>query len=599
MATSSSRNPNSGSNDVKALVTSYSSRLWNSLLRFLPSSDSILGLYSRRTTGSSSRSLRRRRKLGLPLPLHSNSLESSSVISDASRVYCVLEDILGHVLSSLHDVQKNLQFWQSRAEGTDAQKAYFMLFERGPRAFVDRTFQLVRRHGEGPTMQRLSHSAAVMISENISILMSLQSCLAKFLAQVYVEVEKFGGALSKEPEQSLPLLLVNVNSLFSKLEASISHPPEIYKSDYSLFGDESNSCALLFERLPGIDQERSQWTDTEVRDAINLIYENLQRLDSYLAFIVSRCQKPRNLTLYWLHYTCGAVGLSICSVWLLRHSSLMGSPDIDNWIHEAKESTTVFWKDHVEQPILSIRDELFETFRRRHKGVMELDEVQLTAISLRRMLLAFSEQTKGQKLPVDASDQELLEIVMARYEEELVHPIQNLVKGELVRGLLIQVQKLKLDIETAMLELNQILKANEINFAILAALPAFFLSLALLMLVRTWITQDKGAEGKGRIARLQRRLLVVEVEKRIMQYQTCLDQGQDEDAQCAFGLVLYSLDRLYRAVERHARATGEWLSLRQDIVDLGKPGFATPYKLAVTSRMERVYDCLLPSSKRR
>ncbi|KAK1293965.1 hypothetical protein QJS10_CPA16g01154 [Acorus calamus] len=215
------------------------------------------------------------------------------------------------------------------------------------------------------------------------------------------------------------------------------------------------------------------------------------------------------------------------------------------------------------------------------------------------MLLAFSEQTKGQKLPVDASDQELLEIVMARYEEELVHPIQNLVKGELVRGLLIQVQKLKLDIETAMLELNQILKANEINFAILAALPAFFLSLALLMLVRTWITQDKGAEGKGRIARLQRRLLVVEVEKRIMQYQTCLDQGQDEDAQCAFGLVLYSLDRLYRAVERHARATGEWLSLRQDIVDLGKPGFATPYKLAVTSRMERVYDCLLPSSKRR
>lgn len=41
----------------------------------------------------------------------------------------------------------------------------------------------------------------------------------------------------------------------------------------------------------------------------------------------------------------------------------------------------------------------------------------------------------------------------------------------------------------AMLELNQILRANEINFAILAALPAFFLSLLLLMLVRTWILQ--------------------------------------------------------------------------------------------------------------
>lgn len=57
------------------------------------------------------------------------------------------------------------------------------------------------------------------------------------------------------------------------------------------------------------------------------------------------------MTLYWLHYTCGTVGLSVCSLWLLRHSSLMGSPDMDNWIREAKESTAGFWKDHVEQPV--------------------------------------------------------------------------------------------------------------------------------------------------------------------------------------------------------------------------------------------------------
>lgn len=41
----------------------------------------------------------------------------------------------------------------------------------------------------------------------------------------------------------------------------------------------------------------------------------------------------------------------------------------------------------------------------------------------------------------------------------------------------------------AMLELNQILRANEINFAILAALPAFFLSLLLIVLVRAWFKQ--------------------------------------------------------------------------------------------------------------
>ncbi|URE17780.1 hypothetical protein MUK42_03493 [Musa troglodytarum] len=78
----------------------------------------------------------------------------------------------------------------------------------------------------------------------------------------------------------------------------------------------------------------------------------------------------------------------------------------------------------------------------------------------------------------------------------------------------------------AMLELDQILRPNEINFAVLTALPAFFLSLVLLMLVRAWVMRDKSAEGRGRVARRQRRLLVVEVERRLVQFQTCMDQGK-------------------------------------------------------------------------
>ncbi|OAY70222.1 Nuclear control of ATPase protein 2 [Ananas comosus] len=437
-----------------------------------------------------------------------------------------------------------------------------------------------------------------MISNKIAILTSLQHCLATFLAEVYLEVDKYRELLARDSDESFPALLVIVNGLFSKLEYIISHPSEIYKSDNMFSSNDGNSCALTFEKLREIDPERSQWTDTEIRDATNLIYQNLQRLDSYLSFILSRCQKPRKMTLYWIRYTGGAVGLSACSLWLLRHSSLMGSSDIDNWIRDAKESMAGFWREHVEQPLISIRDELFETFRRRHKGVMEVEEVQLTANSLHRMLLAFCEQTKGQNLPEDISDQQLLEIVMARYEKEVMHPLQNLLSGELARAMLIQIQKLKLDLETAMLELDQILKANEINFAILAALPAFCLSLLLLMLVRAWILQDKGAEGRGRIARRQRRLLLVDVEKRLMQYKTCMEREMEDDARCKYGLMLYNLDRLYKAVEWHARETGEWLSLRQDIVDLAKPDSKTVYKLAVISRMERMYDCLLPSSRR-
>ncbi|GLT58726.1 hypothetical protein SLA2020_315960 [Shorea laevis] len=582
---------------VKALISFYSNYLRNRFATiFLSSPPNVIGKISN-LARKTSRSASRIRSGGLPLPLPSDSLDFSPAVMKSSRVYDVLNDIMGQTISNLHEIQENLQFWRSRAEGSDARKAYFMVFERGPRAFIDETVQFLRECiSEGSTMQHLTQSASVYISQRIAVLSALRSSLASFLAELYTEVDSHGEDLVKDPEKSLSTLLVTINGLFLKLETAIGQLHSIRQSDSSVEG--SYLFPLQFEKLPDINREKSQWTDCEISDAINLVYKNLHDLDSYISQLVAKHQKPRKVTLYWFHYTCGAVGLSVCSIWLLRHSSLMGSSDIDNWIREAREATYSFYNDHVEQPFLSIRDELFDTFRKRHKGVMEMEEVQLTSNSLHRMLLAFSEQTKGLKFPANASDQEMLEIVMDRYEKELTHPIQNLLGGELVHAMLIQVQKLKLDIETAMLELDQILRANEINFAILAALPAFFLSLILIMSVRTWLKQDTRAEGRGRVARIQRRLLIVEVEKMIMKYQAYLDQQRENDALCTFGLLIYSLDRLYRAVKGHAEATGEWQCLKQDIIELGKPGLQTAYKLTLTSRLERLYDCLLPSLKR-
>ncbi|KAE8696356.1 Thioredoxin-like 3-1 [Hibiscus syriacus] len=51
-----------------------------------------------------------------------------------------------------------------------------------------------------------------------------------------------------------------------------------------------------------------------------------------------------------------------------------------------------------------------------------------------KMLLTFSEQTKGKEFPKNASYQEMLEIVMSRYEKELINPIHNLLHGELTRA---------------------------------------------------------------------------------------------------------------------------------------------------------------------
>ena len=51
-----------------------------------------------------------------------------------------------------------------------------------------------------------------------------------------------------------------------------------------------------------------------------------------------------------------------------------------------------------------------------------------------------------------------------------------------------QVQKLKVDMESAMLEMDQILKSNELSIALVAAIPALIVAGAVTMLIVRWLT---------------------------------------------------------------------------------------------------------------
>uniref|UniRef100_A0ACD5WXM8 Uncharacterized protein n=1 Tax=Avena sativa TaxID=4498 RepID=A0ACD5WXM8_AVESA len=584
MATSPPRSPNSGDPPEAANLTvsagAAPSRGWSSLVaRLPPLSNSILlaavsGFLGRLYAGRRRRRLRRHP--ALPLPVYDDARSSARIANEMPKAFAILEDIVQHTLSNLHSIEKSLLYWKPKAEGSNSHKMYFMIFERGPRAFVEATREtLTRFRSNGSPSKYLLNSASDMVSTKIAVLTSMQNRLAAFLAEVYSEVDNCRGGLTESSDKSLYTLFVLLNTIFSKLE-----------------GQNGNSSQLIFEKLPEVDVESPQWTEALLRDAITLVYQNLQKLDNFVSSQLSSHKKPRNMTIYWLPYTCGAIGLSACSLWLLRHSSLMGSSDLDNWIQDAKESVVGFWDEHVEKPVISIRDELFETFKRTDKRVMEKEEVQLTEESLHRMLVAFVEETSKQRITKDASPQELMEIVMKQYEKESMNPIKNMWSGELARAMLIQVQKLKLDLQEAMLELDQILKANEINFAILAALPAFGLSLLLLLVVRAWAMHDQGAEGRGRIAQQQRWKLLIAAERRLKEFEKCMINEMEDEARCTFGLILYTLDRLYKAVELHAKKTDEWSGLRDDMFNLAKPNVGVADKLAVLQGLKWNYTCL-------
>ncbi|XP_024360120.1 protein DGS1, mitochondrial isoform X2 [Physcomitrium patens] len=537
---------------------------------------------------------------GLPLLLASPLSPNEDETGPVEKVVDVMSITVNQLLEHLHGVTKYLDFWQKLSEGEDNEKLSFMMFERGPWAFFQGIKLFIRASFvEASPGKELIAAASARISERVAVLADLRERLATVTGQVHIEVDKMGEKVSNGQKSRLASseCTVAVLKALSVLEGGYRLPQKDYYNHGVL--SQAVTIVLDFEEIPDILACRLEWSNNELDDALKLVSDNMWKLQNFLDTVMWQYRRPRKVVRNWIQYTGGALGLGIVSSWLFRHSRLGGSSDLDQWTKESVQAASSFLEEHVQQPLQSIRDDLFDTFHKRHRVGHELGDVQLTAESLHRMLKEFVAQTKGNAAAENSSEQQLMELMMSRYETELTHPVRNIFGGELARALLIQVQKLKLDVETAMLDLNQILRANEINFAVLAAMPAFLVALFVGWLLKKPFTEDvKRAEGRGRKAQLLRRMLMVNVENAIMTFQMCVDEDQ-EDAFAQFGTLIYSLDRLHKAVKKPAIESGEWSSLEKDIVELAKPRLSTYYKLAIAGRMERVYEILVPMPKLR
>ncbi|XP_044948941.1 protein DGS1, mitochondrial-like isoform X2 [Hordeum vulgare subsp. vulgare] len=502
-----------------------------------------------------------RRRPALPLSVHS-SVELSAWDIYKMPIGCViLEEIMQRTLSYLRTIQESLYYWKSRARGSNSQQIYFMIFERGPSAFVETTCQRLTRLGNNGGQQSLLNSAKAMISTNIDVLMSIERCLATFLAEVYWKADICKVGLKGSHRESLYALCIVLNHVFPKLE-------ELHRKEREgqtlIFRHVGNPSELQFKRLPEVDINSSLWTERFSESAIGLIYQNLEKLDSYVSSLLSRHKKPTHMALYWLPYTCGAIGFSLCSVWLLRHSSLMASSDIDNLVRHAKESITRFWSDPVE-PIVSVGEEPFEAMTLADRPAMEKQYAGQAEKSLRRILLSFSETPPKEIVPQHASGEVMMEITRSILELDQV------------------VKENKLDLQEAIWDLDPILKASKTSVALLA----FGLPLLLVFLVRT---RAQSVGGRGSIARL-----LVVAERRFLEYKKSSVNGEADEVMWKLGLTLYSLDRLYEAVELHGNGTDEWTWLKEYIFCLAKPGVSMSDKLAALSHVKDMYDCLFPS----
>ncbi|GJD09902.1 Nuclear control of ATPase protein 2 [Galdieria sulphuraria] len=150
-----------------------------------------------------------------------------------------------------------------------------------------------------------------------------------------------------------------------------------------------------------------------------------------------------------------------------------------------------FLKQHMIDPLSSIYQELF------HNRYMTMDASVVE--QSRDAVLRMVESLVSYPIPKNRETIALLQI----YEKNIRHPWYSLAFGDLLQVLLIQLQKLKVDVEEQMLTLNQLVRSNEINFQLLAAIPGFLILYfgyhMLLSLFNAWRYQQ--IHGMGTPAR--------------------------------------------------------------------------------------------------
>jgi hypothetical protein len=349
-----------------------------------------------------------------------------------------------------------------------------------------------------------------------------------------------------------------------------------------------------------------------------------------LGLVPCAARRPSRLRRHWPRYALMSLAAAAAARWLLaRHAS----GDLARWASSAREAVAAAYRQHVVAPLRAVTAELFSTFHSPQAGSVSPETLEASRASLQRMLADFAarhhavDAAAAAAAAADPAAQEAgMAVVMRTYESEVARPLRGLLAGDLAWALLIQVQKLKTDTEATMRALEQVLRANELTIALVAALPSLGLLGALAAATARLLARRPPAPG-ARTAALRRHFADAERALAAAAAREAAPawrpRGAAAERDAALGAVLAALDGVHDAaaalMSPSVRASGpaaalaaelgvrpsaaataaQWDAFQRDLMLLAAPrGVPAPRKEATAARMARTYAVLAPPALR-
>eukprot|EP00951_Prasinocladus_malaysianus_P006892 scaffold49326_cov45-Prasinocladus_malaysianus.AAC.1 len=257
----------------------------------------------------------------------------------------------------------------------------------------------------------------------------------------------------------------------------------------------------------------------ELWQTIRKLQEDVDSTDGHLRAMMSRYRSPTRAEQTWILRVVRDSALLFGGLYITAHSSLNGSSDLEKWFQSLSQSVKAFFSEHLIQPMQQIKNELQRTFAAN-------DEVDVKALQesrniLQRMLQDFDQRHTSSLQGSQHGPGGAMERVLAKYEAEAKSPITNLVTGDLSNLMMIQMQSIKVQMESALLQMDRILQANQINFAAMTSMPFFGAIYGAGVLLRRLSDGRQTSQAALKKQKRYARMLLVEVERAIL---TCQDK---------------------------------------------------------------------------
>ncbi|EJC98511.1 NCA2-domain-containing protein [Fomitiporia mediterranea MF3/22] len=318
----------------------------------------------------------------------------------------------------------------------------------------------------------------------------------------------------------------------------------------------------------------------------------------------SALRRPSRLTLIWPRLAfIPPISLFLFRVIYNSRESIMES------LLSAHDTLKGFWFGYVIEPIRDILDTV-RTGGEDNAGIVNREAVRADIESLERMAIDLGRdelslnETQLQQLTSQIHQGDFTPVLRI-YEEDIKAPVRTALTGSLVRSLLIQIQKAKVDLDQALSGIDKLLKSQELTFAFVGVAPALAIVYAAFSGVRGLWTGGRGGkrfggrrerEGAWLAIRRVERLLIISPNDTRTSEGSAVSGNVPPDStlpHLTSGLLLIAVARLREFAETrlpsHSLMRAGMLA---DIADLENPELGRIEKLRIVERMWRSWGRL-------